>query len=189
MQTKLNKQSKKNLTVFLDVGDTIIDERTQVHDDQGIVIAADVIPGADRMVKDLADKGYTLAVVADGKAQSFKNILTQNGLYDYFAAMIYSENIKELKPSPRMFKAAIGALDLSMQDIPRIVMVGNNLRRDILGANKLGITSVHLDWSTRYSTVARVEDEKPDYTIHQPMEFIHLIEVLNAQTKVKTNQG
>ncbi|WP_163538173.1 HAD family hydrolase [Gracilibacillus sp. YIM 98692] len=184
MELGRNKEREKNIIVFLDVGDTIVDESTEIRDNQDIVIKADLIPGADMMVKTLAERGYTLAVVADGYAQSFKNTLTEHGLYDYFSAMIYSENIKELKPSPRMFKAAIGALNLSEKDIPRIVMVGNNLRRDISGANRMGITSVYLDWTTRYPKVARDEDEVPDYTINLPVELIDLIEELNQQLDV-----
>ncbi|MBM7571873.1 HAD family hydrolase [Aquibacillus albus] len=186
MVQKLNNESEKKLIVFLDVGDTIVDEGTEIRDDQEVVIKADLIPGADTMVKTLAERGYTLAVVADGLAQSFKNTLTQNGLYDYFTAMIYSENIKELKPSPRMFKAAIGALDLCEKDIPRIIMVGNNLRRDIAGANRMGITSVYLDWTTRYPKEARDKDEVPDYTISQPVDLIDLVEEINQLLDVKT---
>src|SRR5690625_2512425 len=135
----------KKVIVFLDCGDTIINEGTEVRDENEVVIKADIIPGADKMVKTLHEKGYTLALVADGKAQSFKNMLIQNGLYDYFTTMIYSECIKVLKPNVRMFKAAIGALDLNEEDRDRIVMVGNNLRRDIKGANEAGITSIFLD--------------------------------------------
>jgi FMN phosphatase YigB (HAD superfamily) len=177
--------SEKKLIIFLDSGDTIIDEGTEIRDDQDIVISANVIPGADTMVKTLAERGYTLALVADGLAQSFKNMFTQLGIYDCFDAMIYSENIKVCKPSPRMFKAAVGALNLSEQDYPRIIMVGNNLSRDMKGANELGITSIHLDWTTRYSKTPTDESERPAYTIHEPLELLDLVEKLNENLQVK----
>lgn len=171
----------KKVIVFLDCGDTIIDEGTEVRDENEVVIKADIIPGADKMVKTLHEKGYTLALVADGKAQSFKNMLIQNGLYDYFTTMIYSECIKVLKPNVRMFKAAIGALDLNEDDHYRIVMVGNNLRRDIKGANEAGITSIYLDWSPRYTKEPRDESEQPDYTINEPVELIELVDKINEE--------
>ncbi|BFT73670.1 MULTISPECIES: HAD family hydrolase [Paenibacillus] len=174
-----NSSAPKKLIVFLDCGDTIIDEGTEIRDDHDIVIQANVIPGADVMVKTLAERGYTLAIVADGNAQSFKNILTQNGLYDYFTTMVYSETVKASKPSPRMFKAAIGALDLSEQDCYRIVMVGNNLSRDVKGANQMGITSVFLSWTPRYPKLHADESEIPQYTISHPLELIELVEQLN----------
>ncbi|TBL79557.1 HAD family hydrolase [Paenibacillus thalictri] len=171
----------KKLIIFLDSGDTIIDEGTEIRDEHDVVVQANVIPGADVMVRTLAERGFTLALVADGLAQSFKNILTQNGVYDYFTTMIYSEPIKAHKPSPRMFKAAIGALDLSERDIPRIIMVGNNLSRDIKGANVMGITSVFLDWTPRYPKTPADDSEIPDYTISEPLELIELAERLNRE--------
>lgn len=172
---------EKKLIVFLDSGDTIIDESTEVRDDEGIVLRAEVIPGADVMVKTLHDKGYTLALVADGDAQSFKNVFKQHGLYDYFTTMIYSETVKASKPSPRMFKAAVGALDLSEADLPRIVMIGNNLSRDMKGANALGITSIFQSWTTRYPHLPADESERPTYTVREPLELVELIERLNAE--------
>jgi FMN phosphatase YigB (HAD superfamily) len=169
----------KELIIFLDCGDTIIDEGTEIRDENDVVVKADVIPGADIMVKTLFNRGYRLVLVADGLAQSFKNMLTEHELYDYFEAMIYSENIKALKPSPRMYKAAVGAIDLTEKDFDRIIMVGNNLKRDIKGANQLGITSVFMDWAPRYTKTPEDESEQPTYTIKEPMELIVLAEKLN----------
>ncbi len=169
----------KELIIFLDCGDTIIDEGTEIRDDNGVVISANVIPGADTMVKTLQQQGYTLAIVADGLAQSFKNILTQNGVYDCFETLTYSEQIRATKPSPRMFKAAMGSLELNDEDRKRIIMVGNNLSRDVKGANELGITSVFLSWTPRYPKTHADALEKPDFIIEQPMELIQLAEQLN----------
>ncbi|WP_105614090.1 HAD family hydrolase [Vallitalea okinawensis] len=170
----------KEIVILIDSGDTIIDEGTEIRDENDIVIQADLIPGADVMLKTLYERGYTLALVADGLAQSFVNMFTQNGIYDYFTTLIYSEPIKAAKPSPRMFKAAVGALDLSEVDYDRIVMVGNNLSRDIKGANELGLTSIFLNWSPRYTNEPADESEIPNYVINEPMELIDLIEKLNT---------
>jgi putative hydrolase of the HAD superfamily len=80
-----------------------------------------------------------------------------------------------------MFKAAMGALELNDGDLSRIVMVGNNLSRDIKGANQMGITSVFLDWTPRYPKTPADESERPDYTISEPMELIDLIERMNRE--------
>lgn len=175
---------QKNLIIFLDCGDTIIDEGTEIRDEQDIVIHGNVIPGADIMVRTLAERGYRLAIVADGSAQSFKNLLTQHDLYDCFETLIYSETIKASKPSVRMFKAALGAMDLSERDCSRVIMVGNNLSRDVKGANQMGITSVFLSWTTRYPKVPADDLEVPDYTISTPLELIDLVEELNHKLNV-----
>ncbi|MCK0470219.1 HAD family hydrolase [Halalkalibacter sp. APA_J-10(15)] len=172
---------KKELIILMDCGDTIIDESTEIRDKNEVVTSAKVIPHADEVVQELANQGYRLALVADGLAQSFKNMLTDHNIYDCFETMIYSETIKVRKPDARMFKAALGALDLSLDDRERVVMVGNNLSRDIRGANELGITSIFLDWSPRYTNKPENEQEKPDFTIHEPRQLLSLIEQLNEQ--------
>lgn len=140
--------------------------------------SAELIPGAAEMVRTLYERGYRLAMVADGLAQSFKNMMTDHGLYDCFEVMIYSECIKELKPHPRMFKAAAAAMELEPGDYGRIVMVGNNLKRDIRGANGVGMISVYLNWSPRYAKDPADELEIPRYTITRPMELVELVEQL-----------
>ncbi|ECE3082626.1 HAD family hydrolase, partial [Salmonella enterica] len=37
----------KKLIIFFDSGDTIVDESTEIRDEEGIVLTADLIPGAD----------------------------------------------------------------------------------------------------------------------------------------------
>ncbi|MDI4644301.1 HAD family hydrolase [Cohnella hashimotonis] len=172
---------RRRLILFLDSGDTIVDESTEIRDADGIVVSAELIPGADAMVKTLHERGFTLALVADGDAQSFKNVYRQHGLYDYFEAMIYSENIKAVKPSARMFKAALGALELGEEDCSRVAMVGNNLSRDVKGANALGIASVHIGWTPRYPRDPADESERPDYTIGEPIALVQLAEKLDAR--------
>lgn len=175
------RSGRRRLILFLDSGDTIVDESTEVRDADGIVVQAELIPGADVMVRTLRERGFTLALVADGDAQSFKNVYKQHGLYDYFDAMIYSENIKAVKPSARMFKAALGALELGEDDCSRVAMVGNNLSRDVKGANALGIASVHMGWTPRYPRDPADESERPNYTIGEPLELLELAERLDAR--------
>jgi FMN phosphatase YigB (HAD superfamily) len=78
-----------------------------------------------------------------------------------------------------MFKAAVGAMDLGEEDYSRIIMVGNNLSRDVKGANQLGITSVFLSWTPRYPKTPVEDTEIPRYTIGSPLELIELAEMLD----------
>lgn len=171
----------KELIIFFDCGDTIIDEGTEIRDENEIVIKADLIPGADKMVKILAEKGYTLAIVADGMTQSFDNMLKQHGVYDYFSTLIYSENVGICKPDSRMFEAAIDELNLTEEDYNRIIMVGNNLSRDVKGANNMGIKSVFLDWTPRYPKTPADDSEIANYTISMPLELVDLVEKLESE--------
>ncbi|MEM7737520.1 MAG: HAD family hydrolase [Deinococcota bacterium] len=165
--------------VLLDSGDTLIDEGTEVKDDDGIVLSASLIPTADELIKTLKQQGYPLALVADGEVQSFKNVLGQHGLFEQFDVHVISETVGVLKPDEKMFVTALEALNLS--DSITTVMVGNNLARDIKGANALGITSVWLDWAPRRSKVPENDSERPDYSIKLPIDLVDVLASLEIE--------
>lgn len=169
----------KQLIIFTDSGDTIIDESTQVFDERGIVKHAQCIPGADGVLRQLHEEGYTIALVADGEWESFRNVYRQNGLGVCFDAWVVSEVVGKQKPEPIMFETAYEKLGLTDDDRKRIVMIGNNLKKDIAGANRQGLISVWLDWSPRYFHTVEKPDWQPDYTVHTPQELIPLIHQLN----------
>lgn len=171
----------KKLVVFIDSGDTLVDESTEVRNKDGIVEKADLIPGAGETIRTLTEQGYTVVLVADGEEKSFENIFCQHGIYDCFLSVICSEKIGERKPSRKMFEAAMKAAGLSENDKHRIIMVGNNLGRDIKGANEMGITSVFMDWSPRYPKMPSDLSETPDYVIHAPRKLIGLVDYLQKK--------
>jgi putative hydrolase of the HAD superfamily len=167
----------KRLVLFIDSGDTLVDEATQEWDG-GLVIRSGLIPGAAEALRRIRDRGHSIVLVADGEVKSMENVYRQHGLEDCFSARIVSEAVGKSKPDPAMFQAAMDAIGLSETDKGRIVMVGNNLRRDIPGANRFGIVSIWIDWSPRYFREPRDRDEIPDYTIYNPGELPPLIERL-----------
>jgi HAD superfamily hydrolase (TIGR01549 family) len=168
----------KILAVCLDCGDTLVDEATEDKNEQGISMRADLIPGADKLMQALKEKGYPLALVADGDVATFENNLNPYGLYEMFDVYAISEVLGVLKPDAKMFKTALDELAIDSADYGKIVMVGNNLERDIKGANQLGIISVWLDWSPRRSKIPADASEEPQYTIKNPIELMDVLEQL-----------
>lgn len=173
--------TSKRLIIFTDSGDTIIDEATQIRDDRGIVLEADFIPGAGEVLKTLHDEGFTIALVADGEWESFQNVYRKNGLGYCFDAWVVSEVVGKQKPEPVMFETACKALGLTEADKGRIVMIGNNLKKDIAGANRQGMISVWLDWSPRYFHTIEEPDWTPDYTVRTPAQLLTLLHELEEK--------
>ena len=171
--------SKKELIVFIDSGDTIVEEGTQIWED-GLVLSADLIEGADEMMRTLHEKGYRVALVADGRTQSFVNVYNQHDLNHVFEKWVISEEEGVEKPHQQMFEQALIRMGLTEEDKKRIVMVGNNVKRDVLGANDFGITSILIDYSPRYNMVPENDAETPDYTITWPLELLPLLEEIEA---------
>ncbi|MBN2305206.1 MAG: HAD family hydrolase [Anaerolineae bacterium] len=162
--------------ICLDCGDTLVDEGTEIKDENQVVQRADLIPGAADLVHELKRLGYKLALVADGPRGTFENVLRQHGLYDSFDAFAISGDVGVDKPAPIMLHTALKALSISETYYSQVVMVGNNLARDIKGANDLGLISVWVDWSPRRSKIPADSSEIPQYTIKQPLDLLAVLE-------------
>jgi HAD superfamily hydrolase (TIGR01549 family) len=175
------RASRCLLAICLDCGDTLVDEATEIKDASGATLRAALIPGADELLHELSRRGYRLALVADGPSATFTNVLTQHRIYDYFDAFAISDHLGCLKPDRRVFVHALDLLGIRPEEYGRTLMVGNNLARDIKGANGLGMISVWLDWALRRAKIPVDESEIPRYTIKQPIELLQVIERLEQE--------
>lgn len=171
------------LAVCLDCGDTLIDESTEIKTDGDVSLGAKLIPGADKLMHQLKDRGYPLALVADGPAATFYNNLHPHGLYDLFDVYSISEQVGVHKPDSKIFLHALNQLNIQEQDYGRVIMVGNYLARDIKGANQLGLISVWLDWAPRRPKTPAEPMEEPDYTITSPGALLRVIDLLEGTNK------
>lgn len=173
----------KKLIIFTDSGDTILDEGTQQYmkEKPEIVSRADFIENAGEILEEIHQAGYTVALVADGEEESFQNCYRVNGLRHCFDAWVVSETVGVQKPQRPMFQTAMDALNLTDEDKERIVMIGNNLKKDVAGANRFGLTSIWLDWSPRYFHSFEEEDWKPDYRIEHPAQLPELLAKLEEK--------
>lgn len=163
--------------VFLDCGDTLIDEATEVkRPGTEVVLEASEIPDAIEAVRTLHANGYPLALVADGPRETFENLLKPRGIWDLMQAHVISGDVGALKPSPKMFDTAMQALDLPDHARSRVVMVGNNLARDIRGANDFGLQSLFVSWSKKRSQIPQNELEMPDDQIETLDQLVGAID-------------
>ncbi len=96
--------------IFLDCGDTLIDEASEVKNAGDVSLRADLIPGAGALLTELKRRGYPLALVADGPAATFVNNLGPYGFYDLFDAHAISELVGVSKPDAAIFRSALEAL-------------------------------------------------------------------------------
>ena len=130
-----------------------------------------------------------MALVADGLVESFDNIYRQHEMETYFEVRAISETVGVCKPAGEMFKTAMEKMNLEEADKKYIIMIGNNLERDIVGANRMGITSVLAGYSPRYRMKPENEEETPDYVVCDPSEIPALIEMLDKQMENKKQLG
>jgi len=136
-------------------------------------------------VRELKRRGYRLALVADGYPGTYRNVLTQHGIYECFDAFAISEEVGVCKPDPRMFTCALDQLGIPPQEYGRTMMVGNYLERDVKGANALGMISVWIDWAPRRPKIPADESEVPAHTIREPLELLAVVEQIEAGGRAK----
>lgn len=170
------------LAVFFDLGDTLMIEETELKDETLTTQSADLIPGAVDLVRELHARGVPLALVADSRPGTPRNVLRQHGLLDPFDCLAISEAVGVEKPQPEIFRVALDALGIAPEDVGRVAMVGNNLERDIAGANRLGLVSIFLHWNERRRTTVESADEQPTYTVRSVAELQALLTRLTTDS-------
>jgi HAD superfamily hydrolase (TIGR01549 family) len=126
----------KLVALLFDLGDVIMREETEIKDAELNTLRAELVDGMDAVLRALKARGYKLGLVADTRPKTAWNVLHQHGLYDLFDALAISEEVGCEKPDPRIFRAALDALNIAPCDYARVAMIGNNLARDIRGANQ-----------------------------------------------------
>ncbi len=165
--------------ILFDLGDTLMVEESEVKNAQGTTLQADLIPGMADALRYFKARGYPLALVVDSRTDTPVNVLRQHGLYDLFDYLSISEVVGVQKPHPLIFQTALQALSISESDYGRVAMVGNNLERDVVGANCLGLISVFFHWNDRRRSRPRRVEEKPRYTVSSAQELVSLITSLD----------
>lgn len=88
---------------------------------------------------DVLKKRYRLAAISDGQPTWGYPELNAVGLGDYFSPVIVSGDYGYRKPDPRLFKKALSKTGL---DADEAVFVGNDMYRDVYGAQMAGIKAV-----------------------------------------------
>lgn len=169
--------------ICFDFGDTLADETTEVKDPSGVTLRADLLPGTVDVLHDLTTKGYRLALVADGRLNSYRNVLRQHGIEPCFVVLSASEVVGAEKPSALPFLCALHALGVGRADFGKTVMVGNRVDRDVKGSNALGMISVLLTSSTRYRLRPSDEAETPDYVIRDLTDLPEVLERIELKLR------
>ncbi len=165
--------------VLFDLGDVIMREETEEKVD-GVTQRADLVPGMGDLLRDLRKRGIPLGLVADTRDGTYRNVLGMHGLLDVFDAFAISDHLGVEKPDRRMFELGLKELGIAEADWGAVAIVGNNLARDIRGANVIGLISIWMVWNQRYPCVCADEAEKPQYQVSTASDLEGLLDALES---------
>jgi 2-haloalkanoic acid dehalogenase type II len=161
--------------VLVDVGETIV-ERISDRDVPLRGQSMAPFPDADEALAEIKRAGYKLAAVSNTEQSDdsqLDDILTRAGLRRHFDVVITSISAGERKPAPGMFLKALEQLDCSPEEA---VMVGDDARVDIAGANDLGMATVLV---IRPGSKGQVDGIPASFTVRSLGEIPEILSRLN----------
>jgi putative hydrolase of the HAD superfamily len=167
--------------ILFDLGDTIVQEEG-VTDEEIMRTKLEKVPHIDEVLKQLKGK-YKLAVVTNtstSREERIRLALRIMGIEDYFDAVVTSVDVGHEKPEEEIYCEALKRIRVKPTDA---VMIGNRIKTDVRGANKLGIISIHLKWNNRYPEAVASPLEQPDYVINSLRQLPEILRDIEHDTK------
>ena len=101
-----------------------------------------LIPGAMEVVQALAARGHRMFILTNGFEEVQHIKMEHSGLRPHFEAVYTSDALGHKKPAPEAFHASLKAAGSRAEDA---VMIGDDLECDVVGAQKVGMRSVHFN--------------------------------------------
>jgi putative hydrolase of the HAD superfamily len=99
-------------------------------------------PGALDTLQFLRNKGFHLALLTNGGAEMQRRKVRRFGLEAFFEYILIEGEFGAGKPDERVYRTAMDKLNVSAKET---WMIGDDLQRDLSGAQKLGIFSIWVD--------------------------------------------
>lgn len=129
--------------------------------------------GVKPTLQALKKQGYRLAILSDAPRLKAWVRLVSMQIDKFFDVVITFEDTKQKKPHYLPFRNALKKLRLKSEEV---LMVGENIKKDIIGARKLGIKTVF----AKYGCI-----KKPKIKVKTDFEINKIEELLNVVKKLE----
>ena len=132
-----------------------------------------VVEGGLQVIRGLYGRGYRLGIISNLIGENeIPDWLREDGLAQYFDAVILSSVCHIRKPDPEIYRMGCAELGLPPDEC---VSVADNLGRDITGAKAVGIGANILFISPEKLAKKAITDEnRPDYIVHAFSDILGL---------------
>lgn len=132
---------------------------------------------AEPLLKDLSAKQFKLGVLSNAPFhKGILQILETKKLTRYFDVISSSAQIGFCKPDRRCFEYILNKLGVSPT---QAIMVGDDLKNDILGAHELGMKTIYVKKNFKITPMEAPTQVKPDAEISNLTEIIPIIDKWN----------
>ncbi|MCJ7568779.1 MAG: HAD family hydrolase [Anaerolineales bacterium] len=116
------------------------------------------MPALHAVLEELHEEGRMLGMISNaGDVENVQRLIDKVEIRSYFDPIIISSSIGIRKPDPRPFEMV---LDRWKVNPSSVVMIGDTLEADVLGAKGVGIHQIWLKPEAEASTVTQITPEK-----------------------------
>ena len=129
----------------------------------------ELFPEAEKILGILQKRGTRLALLTNGAAIEQRTKITRFGLNCYFPVCLVEGELGFGKPDRRVFEMGLAKLNVKAN---QAWMVGDDLARDIAGAQQLGIYSIWYDYGKK--GLSQRSPVVPDKIINNITELLSL---------------
>jgi len=174
---------KKLHCIIFDWGDTIMREFAEYNGPMYRWPRVQAVDGVAEVLPKLAKK-CTLVLASnaeDSEMQDIRKALARVGLEPFFSQIYCPKSLNRRKPSPEFFRSILADLRLPAS---AVVMVGDNLVADVLGANSAGIYAIWFNEKTNERSKGSLHS-----TIHHFSELPAAIEAHEARLELAEQLG
>lgn len=106
-----------------------------------------LFPGTIETLKWLRLNGFQLGVITNGFKEAQEIKLKNSDIAQFFKHVVTSDCMGESKPHPKIFSYTLQLFDAKPN---QVLMVGDDINTDILGAEQVGIQSVLFDPENKF---------------------------------------
>lgn len=148
------------------LGREVDGQKIDVHYRTYLAAGNQLFDGIVEMLEKLS-KTHKLYVASNGVGITQHTRLKNNDLYKYFEKVFISEEVGSKKPDKEFFEIIFN--ELNIQDKSQVLMIGDTLTSDILGANNYGIDSCLVD-------IHKIQNSEilPTYKVDKTIDILEL---------------
>ena len=114
-----------------------------------------LVPGAKQMLDTLQSKGYRLFAASNSFGHLQRSRLEQAGILHYFEDTFISMDIGYDKPDIRFYQEALRRANLQPAEV---LMIGDSMTTDVIGAQAAGIDALFFDRRGNQSLLEIIKD-------------------------------
>ncbi len=135
---------------------------------EGLADSSALMEQAEEIVRYLHEKNYGIYVVTNGKINLQRPRVMNSKIAEYIDDIIVSEEAGADKPNPKIFEILLERAGLKSE---QVLMVGDSLDKDVLGARNAGIRAVWFNQDGLKNDTEIV----PEYEIDSLMKLKELL--------------